>query len=210
MEYRINLTDDTVEKLGEVLGEPIQELEQEILEKEEQVSDLVRTVSDLEEAVAELEDTVEEKQAIIDAFPTIEALSVTQNGTYNEEGKAYKPVTVNVPEGAKFVNITLNKGVNNAIKWAKSGVGISAGEMRFDNSSSGSYWQRLLDSYVQNTVLKIYAEAEIVASSTVPNLIVTQNYANNLLTVTLNTATLKSWYASHTINDSIVITIGAA
>lgn len=29
--------------------------------------------------------------------PTIEGLSVTENGTYSEEGKAYKPVVVNVP-----------------------------------------------------------------------------------------------------------------
>ena len=30
---------------------------------------------------------------------TVEALNATQNGTYNEEGKAYKPVTVNVAGG---------------------------------------------------------------------------------------------------------------
>ena len=29
----------------------------------------------------------------------IEALSVTENGTYQEQGKAYSPVTVNVPQG---------------------------------------------------------------------------------------------------------------
>lgn len=33
-----------------------------------------------------------------DRDPTIEGLSVTENGTYSEEGKAYNPVVVNVPE----------------------------------------------------------------------------------------------------------------
>lgn len=31
---------------------------------------------------------------------TVEALSVTENGTYSEEGKAYSPVTVNVAGGS--------------------------------------------------------------------------------------------------------------
>ena len=34
---------------------------------------------------------------------TVEALSVTENGTYSEEGKAYSPVTVNV-EGVELSN----------------------------------------------------------------------------------------------------------
>lgn len=34
---------------------------------------------------------------------TVEALSVTENGTYSEEGKAYSPVTVNI-EGAELSN----------------------------------------------------------------------------------------------------------
>lgn len=85
MEYRINLTDDTVEQLGRVLGEPVQELEQEILQKEE--------------TIAEKDEIIAEKQTIIDAFPTIESKSITANGTYSEEGKAYSPVTVNVPTG---------------------------------------------------------------------------------------------------------------
>ena len=105
MEYRINLTDDTVQKLGEVLGEPIQELEQEILDKEEIIKEQAETLEEQGEQIDELEDTIAEKQAIIDAFPTIEQLNVTQNGTYNEEGKAYKPVVVNVPA---FSPATLN------------------------------------------------------------------------------------------------------
>ena len=84
MEYRINLTDDTVEKLGTALGEPIQELEQEILDKEE--------------IIAEKDEIIAEKQAIIDAFPTIESKNITANGTYSEQGKAYSPVVVNVPQ----------------------------------------------------------------------------------------------------------------
>lgn len=44
----------------------------------------------------------------------IEALTVTENGTYSEEGKAYSPVTVNVsggadiPTGLYFVNEDAN------------------------------------------------------------------------------------------------------
>lgn len=38
---------------------------------------------------------------------TVEALSVTENGTYSEEGKAYSPVTVNVESDFKKAVITL-------------------------------------------------------------------------------------------------------
>ena len=41
---------------------------------------------------------------------TVESLSVTQNGTYSEEGKAYSPVNVEVPLGTK--NITSNGTYN--------------------------------------------------------------------------------------------------
>lgn len=102
MEYRINLTDDTVEQLGRVLGEPIQELEQEILDKEE-------TIAEQQETIAEKDETIAEKQAIIDAFPTIESKSITANGTYSEEGKAYSPVVVNVPQTTvEALNVTQN------------------------------------------------------------------------------------------------------
>lgn len=84
MEYRINLTDDTAEQLGRVLGEPIQELEQEILDKEQ--------------TIAEKEQEIEELEAEIEAFPAIESKNITANGTYSEEGKAYSPVVVNVPQ----------------------------------------------------------------------------------------------------------------
>lgn len=111
MQYRIHLTDDTVEQLGAAMGEPIQELEQEILNKEavideqgEQIDALEGQVDELEGQVDELEQTVQELQDEIDAFPEIEQLSVTENGTYSESGKAYSPVTVNVPPGA-VINI---------------------------------------------------------------------------------------------------------
>jgi len=47
--------------------------------------------------------------ALIDSIPTgsqitVEPLSVTQNGTYQETGKAYSPVTVNVQGGGGGVN----------------------------------------------------------------------------------------------------------
>ena len=44
---------------------------------------------------------------------TVEALSVTENGTYSEEGKAYSPVTVNVADetDVKKVVISLNCNV---------------------------------------------------------------------------------------------------
>lgn len=38
---------------------------------------------------------------------TVEALSVTENGTYSEEGKAYSPVTVNVASDFDTATITL-------------------------------------------------------------------------------------------------------
>ena len=38
---------------------------------------------------------------------TVEALSVTENGTYSEEGKAYSPVTVEVESDFSTANITL-------------------------------------------------------------------------------------------------------
>lgn len=44
-----------------------------------------------------------------DRDPTIEGLSVTENGTYSEEGKAYNPVIVNVPKDVLgSLNVTEN------------------------------------------------------------------------------------------------------
>lgn len=59
-----------------------------------------------DETIAEQAATIETQAATIIELqeeladvPTIEALNVTANGTYSEEGKAYSPVNVNVPEG---------------------------------------------------------------------------------------------------------------
>ena len=41
------------------------------------------------------------------ASVTVEALSVTENGTYSEEGKAYSPVTVNVASDFSTAEVTL-------------------------------------------------------------------------------------------------------
>ena len=113
MEYRINLTDDTVEKLGEALGEPIQELEQEILEKEQEIKELQDEIAEFPEieqlSVTENGTYSEEGKAYDEVTvnvpqTTVEALTVTENGTYSEAGKAYSPVTVNVPEGITAAN----------------------------------------------------------------------------------------------------------
>lgn len=45
---------------------------------------------------------------------TVEALSVTENGTYSEEGKAYSPVTVNV-EGADVPTARLTLSMSQEI-----------------------------------------------------------------------------------------------
>lgn len=51
------------------------------------------------------DDTIESKLikdgvVISEGGPTVEALNVTENGTYSEEGKAYSPVVVNVAGGS--------------------------------------------------------------------------------------------------------------
>ena len=70
---------------------------------------IAEAIEDKDEEIAELEGQVEELQAIIDAFPTIESLSVTQNGTYQEAGKAYTPVDVSVSSVAvEALSVTQN------------------------------------------------------------------------------------------------------
>ena len=45
---------------------------------------------------------------------TVEALSVTENGTYSEEGKAYSPVVVNVPAPASDFTTAKVKFISNS------------------------------------------------------------------------------------------------
>ena len=70
---------------------------------------IAEAIEDKDEEIAELEGQVEELQAIIDAFPTIESLNVTQNGVYQEAGKAYTPVDVSVSSvTVEALNVTQN------------------------------------------------------------------------------------------------------
>lgn len=60
-----------------------------------------------DETIAEQAATIIELQEELADVPTIEALNVTANGTYSEAGKAYSPITVNVPEGAVLKTVSL-------------------------------------------------------------------------------------------------------
>ena len=64
-----------------------------------------------DETIAEQAATIEQLQEELADVPTIEALSVTANGTYSESGKAYSPVNVNVA-GTPIKNLKLSYGVN--------------------------------------------------------------------------------------------------
>lgn len=86
---------------GESTNDALAEKDETIEEQAATIEEQEATIETQAGTISDLEDEVAAKQAIIDAFPTIEALNVTANGTYNEEGKAYKPVTVNVPESFK-------------------------------------------------------------------------------------------------------------
>ena len=140
MEYRINLTDDTAEKLGRAMGAPIQELEQEILEKEQEIKELQDEIAEFPEieqlSVTENGTYSEEGKAYDEVTvnvpqTTVEALTVTENGTYSEAGKAYSPVTVNVA-GAKQVTISTTY-VNNTNSDISIIVPDNAGTSGYDD-----------------------------------------------------------------------------
>ena len=82
----------------------------------EAIEDLTEDLEDAQETIETQAQTIEDQQAVIDAFPTIEALNVTANGTYNETGKAYKPVTVNVAgEQSVIVSVIPQNSTNSNI-----------------------------------------------------------------------------------------------
>lgn len=56
----------------------------------------------------------------------VKPLSVTENGTYQESGKAYSPVTVNVPQPSGSVTITEN-GTYDVTDKASAVVNVSGG-----------------------------------------------------------------------------------
>lgn len=85
-----------LEAVNLITGESTNEA---IAEQAETIEQQAATIETQAGTISDLEDEVAEKQAIIDAFPTIEALNVTANGTYSETGKAYSPVNVNVAGG---------------------------------------------------------------------------------------------------------------
>lgn len=57
---------------------------------------------------------------------TVEPLSVTENGTYQEEGKAYSPVSVNVPVGWTSDGIAQNLEPNGAVTLSVDSIGVRA------------------------------------------------------------------------------------
>lgn len=70
----------------------------------------IETHADIANKTAEVFNLVTGEQYSGGTSVEIEALSVTENGTYSEEGKAYSPVTVNVEGGGgggDFLTVTL-------------------------------------------------------------------------------------------------------
>lgn len=57
---------------------------------------------------------------------TVEPLSVTQNGTYSETGKAYSPVSVSVPQPSGSTSISEN-GTYDVTNYAEAVVNVSGG-----------------------------------------------------------------------------------
>lgn len=99
-------------KTGESTNAALAAKDETIAEQAATIETQAGTIEEQAATISDLEDEVAAKQAIIDAFPTIEALSVTANGTYAESGKAYSPVTVNV--AADFLMRTLRCSWHNS------------------------------------------------------------------------------------------------
>lgn len=102
---------------GESTNAALAEKDETIAEQAATIEEQAGTIEEQAGEISDLEDEVAAKQAIIDAFPTIEALSVTANGTYNEEGKAYKPVAVNVAAEVRHITlrITVDTGAGDVV-----------------------------------------------------------------------------------------------
>lgn len=68
---------------------------------------------------------------------TVEALNVTENGTYSEEGKAYSPVVVNVAGGASDFSTATVTVINNTgrILSFKGAVALEEDEDYYSDSS---------------------------------------------------------------------------
>ena len=81
---------------GESTNEKIEDLTEDLEDAQETIETQAQTIEDQAGTIESQAQTIEYQQAVIDAFPTIEALNATANGTYSETGKAYSPVNVNV------------------------------------------------------------------------------------------------------------------
>lgn len=118
----------TGESTNEALAEKDETITEQAATIEEQAGTIETQAATIEEQageISDLEDEVAAKQAIIDAFPTIEALNVTANGTYSESGKAYSPVTVNVPSsvvGARAIQCKFTNAPTHNVGVASVGI----------------------------------------------------------------------------------------
>lgn len=95
---------------GESTNEAIEELTEDLEDAQETIETQAQTIEDQAGTIESQAQTIEDQQAIINAFPTIEALNVTANGTYSETGKAYSPVNVNVAADMTFLIDTRTDG----------------------------------------------------------------------------------------------------
>ena len=136
MDYFITLNEKSIDAIGEAVEKPI------------------TVIESLKEDIADLEQTVAEKQAIIDAFPTIESKNITANGTYSEEGKAYSPVVVNVPAPVptptyKFLKLTTvnNKSENVTCNAFGEDIRHGMSGTSFNIASGNSQVNRTLYTY---------------------------------------------------------------
>ena len=83
--------------------------------------------------------------------PTIESKTITENGTYQESGKAYSPVTVNVAPKLQQRNVTVTDNGTTVIRKTSSAYdGISQVNLTVDVQGGGSTLVPLSDIVNQN------------------------------------------------------------